>query len=59
MAKSVKFFYILIIFVSIYLGVVNSQPCFSDRDCYLKNPKAPLGQVECYDGFCRCLIESC
>lgn len=52
MAKSLKFFYILVIFVSIYLGLVNGQPCLSDHDCYIQNPKVPYGHMECYKGSC-------
>ncbi|KEH36814.1 putative Late nodulin [Medicago truncatula] len=53
MAKSLKFFYILISFVSLYFGVVNSHPCLSDHDCYIQYPKTPFGHMECYKGSCR------
>ncbi|KEH23045.1 putative Late nodulin [Medicago truncatula] len=58
MVETLRLFYIMILFVSLYLVVVDgvsklAQSCSEDFECYIKNPHAPFGQLRCFEGYCQ------
>ncbi|AES79185.1 late nodulin [Medicago truncatula] len=58
MDETLKFVYILILFVSLCLvvadGVKNiNRECTQTSDCYKKYPFIPWGKVRCVKGRCR------
>ncbi|CAJ2670560.1 unnamed protein product [Trifolium pratense] len=58
MAHTLKFVYIVIFFVSLFIiAVVGQTKCDTDYDCYKLDPSEPHGSLTCYGGYCISLIE--
>jgi len=58
MVETLRLFYIMILFVSLCLVVVDgesklAQTCSEDFECYIKNPHVPFGHLRCFEGFCQ------
>ncbi|CAJ2669742.1 unnamed protein product [Trifolium pratense] len=56
MAKIVKFVYVMIILLSLFLVATNSKrniPCVYDGDCPIKLCRYPL-KAKCLGGICHC-----
>ncbi|CAJ2670559.1 unnamed protein product [Trifolium pratense] len=51
MAETLKFVYIMILFVSLFIVVVVGQrKCNTDEECYKKYPDAAPGTMTCFGG---------
>ncbi|RHN40991.1 putative Late nodulin [Medicago truncatula] len=53
MAEMFKFFYTMIILVSLFLVVsFSNEECTSDADCYKIYPHLSLLHIRCFEGIC-------
>ncbi|CAJ2637330.1 unnamed protein product [Trifolium pratense] len=56
MGETLKFVYIMILFISLFIVVVvGKTKCETDEDCYISFPNAPRGTMACFRNECKIL----